>query len=243
MLVCYNKYRDKRILSLFLGGCKIFMSSVKENLQKIQEKIAPYNVKIIAVTKYYNEEKLLEAYEAGIRDFGENRVQDALDKIAKLPDEVKSNSFFHLIGHLQSNKVNKAVGSFDFIHSVDSLRLAEMINKRAEELGIIQKVFLQVNNANEAQKSGFEVEQLKKDFAKIIQMQNIKVEGLMNIAPFGLENDELSHLFNGVKNLQLELKSEYDCEMGELSMGMSGDFEIALKAQATYIRLGRILFN
>ncbi|MBO5947778.1 YggS family pyridoxal phosphate-dependent enzyme [bacterium] len=219
------------------------MSSVKENLQKIQEKIAPYNVKIIAVTKYYNEEKLLEAYEAGIRDFGENRVQDALDKLAKLPDEVKSNSFFHLIGHLQSNKVNKAVGNFDFIHSVDSLRLAEMINKRAEELGIIQKVFLQVNNANEAQKSGFEVEQLKKDFAKIIQMQHIKVEGLMNIAPFGLENDELSHLFNGVKNLQLELKSEYDCEMGELSMGMSGDFEIALKAQATYIRLGRILFN
>lgn len=219
------------------------MSSVKENLQKIQEKIAPYNVKIIAVTKYYNEEKLLEAYEAGIRDFGENRVQDALDKLAKLPDEVKSNSFFHLIGHLQSNKVNKAVGNFDFIHSVDSLRLAEMINKRAEELGIIQKVFLQVNNANEAQKSGFEVEQLRKDFAKIIQMQNIKVEGLMNIAPFGLENDELSHLFNGVKNLQLELKSEYDCEMGELSMGMSGDFEIALKAQATYIRLGRILFN
>lgn len=243
MLVCYNKYRDKLILSLFLGGCKIFMSSIKENLQKIQEKIAPYNVKIIAVTKYYNEEKLLEAYEAGIRDFGENRVQDALNKLAKLPDEVKSNSFFHLIGHLQSNKVNKAVGNFDFIHSVDSLRLAEMINKRAEELGIIQKIFLQVNNANEAQKSGFEVEQLKKDFAKIIQMQHIKVEGLMNIAPFGLENDELSHLFNGVKNLQLELKSEYDCEMGELSMGMSGDFEIALKAQATYIRLGRILFN
>ena len=243
MLVCYNKYRDKRMLSLFLGGCKIFMSSVKENLQKIQEKIAPYNVKIIAVTKYYNEEKLLEAYEAGIRDFGENRVQDALDKLAKLPDEVKSNSFFHLIGHLQSNKVNKAVGNFDFIHSVDSLKLAEMINKRAEELGIIQKIFLQVNNANEAQKSGFEVEQLRKDFAKIIQMQHIKVEGLMNIAPFGLENEELSHLFNGVKNLQLELKSEYDCEVGELSMGMSGDFEIALKAQATYIRLGRILFN
>lgn len=219
------------------------MSSVKDNLQKVQEKVAPYNVKIIAVTKYYNEEKLLEAYEAGIRDFGENRVQDALEKFAKLPDEVKSNSFFHLIGHLQSNKVNKAVGNFDFIHSVDSLKLAEMINKRAEELGIVQKVFLQVNNANEEQKSGFEVEQLKKDFAKIIQMQNIKVEGLMNIAPFGLEKEELSHLFNGVKNLQLELKSEYDCEMGELSMGMSGDYEIALEAQATYIRLGRILFN
>lgn len=219
------------------------MSSVKDNLHKVQEKIAPYNAKIIAVTKYYNEEKLLEAYEAGIRDFGENRVQDALEKFAKLPDEVKSNSFFHLIGHLQSNKVNKAVGNFDFIHSVDSLKLAEMINKRAEELGIVQKVFLQVNNANEEQKSGFEVEQLKKDFAKIIQMQNIKVEGLMNIAPFGLEKEELSHLFNGVKNLQLELKSEYDCEMGELSMGMSGDYEIALEAQATYIRLGRILFN
>lgn len=219
------------------------MSSVKENLHKIQEKIAPYNVKIIAVTKYYDENKLLEAYEAGIRDFGENRVNDALNKIAKLPQEVKSNSFFHLIGHLQSNKVNKAVGNFDYIHSVDSLKLAEMIDKRAKDLGIIQKVFLQVNNANEEQKSGFEVEQLKKDFVKIIQLDNIKVVGLMNIAPFGLEKEVLSHLFDGVKNLQLELKSEYKCEMSELSMGMSGDFEIAIKSQATFIRLGRILFN
>ena len=219
------------------------MSSVKENLHKIQEKIAPYTVKIIAVTKYYNEIKLLEAYEAGLRDFGENRVNDALAKFAKLPEEVKSNSFFHLIGHLQSNKVKKAVGNFDYIHSVDSLKLAQMIDDRAKELGIVQKIFLQVNNAREEQKSGFAPEQLKEDFGKIIQMKNLKVVGLMNIAPANLDENELSHLFEGVKNIQLDLKSEYGCEMDELSMGMSGDFEIAVKSGATCIRVGRILFN
>ena len=226
---------------VFLGGCKL--SSVKENLHRVQEKVAPYNVKIIAVTKYYDENKLLEAYDAGLRDFGENKVNDALAKFAKLPDEVKSNSFFHLIGHLQSNKVKKAVGNFDYIHSVDSLRLATMIDEKARELDIVQKVFLQVNNAYEEQKSGFSPEQLKQDFGKIIQLKNIEVKGLMNIAPFGLPENELSHLFEGVQNLQLELQSEYNCEMEELSMGMSGDFEIAAKSGATYIRLGRVLFN
>lgn len=219
------------------------MSSVRENLHKVQEKIAPYKVKIIAVTKYYDETKLLDAYEAGIRDFGENRVNDALAKIAKLPDSVKSNSFFHLIGHLQTNKVKKAVGNFDYIHSVDSLRLAEAINQKAQELGIVQKIFLQVNNAYEVQKSGFAPEQLKIDFGKIIQLNNIQVVGLMNIAPNGLGEKELSHLFDGVKNLQNELKSEYKCNMNELSMGMSNDYEVAVKSQATCIRLGRVLFN
>ena len=219
------------------------MSSVEENLHRVQEKIAPYNVKIIAVTKYYNEGKLLEAYEAGLRDFGENKVNDALAKFAKLPDEVKSNSFFHLIGHLQSNKVKKAVGNFDYIHSVDTLKLALMIDEKAKELGIVQKVFLQVNNAYEEQKSGFSPEQLKKDFGEIIRLKNIQVKGLMNIAPFGLEEDELSHLFGGIQKLQSELQSEYNCEMEELSMGMSGDYEIAVKSGATCIRLGRILFS
>ena len=219
------------------------MSSVKENLHKVQEKIAPYTVKIIAVTKYYDESKLLEAYDAGLRDFGENRVNDAIAKFANLPEEVKSNSFFHLIGHLQSNKVKKAVGNFDYIHSVDSLKLAQMIDEKAEELGIVQKIFLQINNAKEEQKSGFSPEQLKKDFGKIIQMKNIKVMGLMNIAPINANENELSHLFEGVKKIQLELKSEYKCDMDELSMGMSGDYMTAVKSGATCIRLGRVLFN
>ena len=226
---------------VFLGGCKL--GSVKENLHKVQEKIAPYNVKIIAVTKYYDEKKLLEAYDAGLRNFGENKVNDALAKFAKLPDEVKNNSFFHLIGHLQSNKVKKAVGNFDYIHSVDSLRLASMIDEKAKELGIVQKVFLQVNNAYEEQKSGFSPEQLKLDFGEIVKLKNIKIMGLMNIAPLNLSENEIFHLFDGVQKLQLELQSEYNCELEELSMGMSGDFEIAVKSGATYIRLGRVLFS
>ena len=219
------------------------MTTVEENLQKIRENVAHYTPKIIAVTKYFDESKLIEAYEAGIRDFGENRVQDAIEKINKLPKEIRESSCFHLIGHLQTNKVNKAVGFFDYIHSVDSLRLAELINQTALEKGIVQKIFLQVNLANEEQKSGFSKEDLRRDFSAVSRLEAIKIMGLMNIAPIDWGEDDLYHLFVGVKNLQSELKSLYGCEMDELSMGMSRDYMIALKAGATCIRLGRILFK
>ena len=115
------------------------MSTVEYNLSELRKDIVPYKPKIIAVTKYFDETKLVEAYEDGLRDFGENRVQDALLKISKLPQEVRQNSRFHLIGHLQSNKVKKAVGHFYLIQSVDSLKLAQLISNEAERLGIVQK--------------------------------------------------------------------------------------------------------
>ena len=217
------------------------MSTVEENLSELGKDIAPCKAKIIAVTKYFGAEKLIEAYQDGLRDFAENRVQDALDKFGKLPEEIKQNSTFHLIGHLQTNKVKKAVGYFDYIQSVDSLRLARMISETALDRGIVQKILLQVNNANEANKSGFSKNDLKAVFSDIISLEGLDVRGLMNIAPVTSE-DELDILFADMNSFKKELEAEYGYELPELSMGMSNDYKIAVKNGSTMIRVGRKLF-
>lgn len=217
------------------------MNTVEYNLSELRKEIVPYKPKIIAVTKYFDENKLVEAYTDGLRDFGENRVQDALKKFAKLPQDVKQNSRFHLIGHLQSNKVKKAVGNFDLIQSVDSLKLAQAISDEAEKQGIVQKVLLQVNNANEVAKSGFSVEDLKKDFKQIISLKGIRVKGLMNIAPIAPE-EELHRLFEEMRELKKQIEKDNSYELEELSMGMSSDYKIALEHGSTMIRIGRKLF-
>lgn len=217
------------------------MNTVTANLADLRNEIAPCKPVIIAVTKYFGAEKLVEAYEAGLRNFAENRVADALEKFGNLPEEIKQNSTFHLIGHLQTNKVKKAVGHFDLIQSVDSLKLAELVSNEAQKQGIVQKILLQVNNANEENKSGFEKGVLKEVFGEIISLEGIKVEGLMNIAPITEENT-LDFLFEDMKNFKEELEKDFSYPMKELSMGMSGDYKTALKHGATMIRLGRKLF-
>lgn len=219
------------------------MNTVKENLLKIKEEIAPYTPNIIAVTKYFDETKIIEAYDAGLRDFGESRVIEAVEKIQRLPQEVKDNSRFHLIGHLQTNKVRKAVENFDYIHSVDSLKLAGTISQEALDLGIKQKILLQVNNANEEQKFGFSNDEVFENFKKIESLQGIEIVGLMNMAPFGLTSNELSELFKDIVNLRDKLEQEFDCALKEISMGMSGDYKEAAVAGATMIRIGRKLFS
>ena len=218
------------------------MNIVENNLSELRDKIAPYKPTIIAVTKYFDEEKLIEAYNAGLRNFGENRVQDALEKFAKLPSEIKETSKFHLIGHLQTNKVKKAVGQFDLIHSIDSYKLACMVSEEAIKKNIVQRVLLQVNNANEISKSGFTVNDLEEVFSALLNLSGIKVEGLMNIAPIASE-DELHVLFDDMRNLQLRLQENYQVELRELSMGMSNDYQIALQHGSTMIRIGRKLFT
>ena len=219
------------------------MSTVKENLLKIQEDIAPYKPRIIAVTKYFDESKLIEAYNAGLRDFGESRVIDAIAKIERLPEEIRKNSTFHMIGHLQSNKVAKAVGFFDYIHSVDSIKIAEEISKAAVKKNITQKVFIQLNNADEEQKYGLSVGSISEAFSCIINMQGIKVVGIMNIAPMMIEETELKSLFEGVVKVRDNLQDEFKYELKEISMGMSNDYKIAVEAGATMVRIGRKLFK
>ena len=156
--------------------------------------------------------------------------------------EIKKNSTFHLIGHLQTNKVKKAVGNFDLIQSVDSMKLAKAISEEAQRQKIVQHILLQVNNANEVAKSGFEVESLKEQFSEIISLPSIKVDGLMNIAPI-TDEMELEYLFSNMLTLKKELENDFNYELKELSMGMSSDYKIAIKFGSTMIRIGRKLFT
>ncbi len=219
------------------------MDRVLENFEKIKTQIVPYNPTIVAVTKYFDEKQIIKYYEMGFRNFGENRVKDALEKIGKLPEEIVKNSKFHLIGHLQTNKAKLAVGKFDLIHSVDSVKLAKVISEEAERQGIEQKILLQINNAREEQKSGFSPEEIKSAFKEIFMMSSIKICGVMNMAPIDSSDEELHKLFGNIKQINDVLQSEFRVELKQISMGMSRDFKIALEEGATIIRLGRILFE
>ena len=211
--------------------------SVKENLNEILEETKNYNPTIVAVTKYYDEKKMMEAYDAGLRNFAESRALEAVEKIGKIDDTAKSQSIYHFIGHLQTNKVKHVVGVFHYIHSIDSLKIAKAVDQRASELGIIQKIFLQVNNAGEAQKFGISPNELENLIEEVRCMKSLELVGLMNIAPLTDDVAELHRLFSNMR----ELKEKYNLK--ELSMGMSHDFKIALEEGATMIRLGRILFK
>lgn len=219
------------------------IETIKKNLLQIQEQIAPYTPKIIAVTKYFGIDAMISAYEAGLRDFGESRAVEAIEKINSLPNEIKENSKFHFIGHLQTNKVNKVVCNFDVIHSVDSLKLANVISEEAVKYGKVQDVFIQLNNAGEEQKYGFSKEELQSNFEEIIKLKGLNILGLMNIAPLEVSDNELSKLFEDIKQTQIELVNKYNCELKEISMGMSNDYQIAAAHGATMLRIGRKLFS
>ncbi|MEE3349223.1 MAG: YggS family pyridoxal phosphate-dependent enzyme [Candidatus Gastranaerophilaceae bacterium] len=217
--------------------------NVKENLRLIQEEIVPYKPNIIAVTKYFDGNAIVEAYQAGLRNFGESRVIEATEKINGLPEDVQKNSKFHFIGHLQSNKARKAVARFDVIHSVDSYKLAAIISESASEIGKTQDILLQLNNANEVQKSGFSKEELFDSFEDIKKLPNLNILGLMNMAPLGAEEIKLRELFSDVKRVRDELEIEFACKLPELSMGMSQDYKIAVTQGATMLRIGHKLFS
>lgn len=219
------------------------MDKILANLERIKTQIAPYNPKIVAVTKYFDENQIIKYYELGFRDFGENRVKSALDKMERLPQEIRKNCRFHLIGHLQTNKAKFAVGNFELIHSVDSVKLAQIISEEAKKQGIIQNILLQINNAKEPQKSGFFPENIKTALKEMINFSGIKICGVMNMAPIDSTDEELHYLFGNIKQINDDLKSEFKLELNQISMGMSRDFKIALEEGATIIRLGRILFE
>lgn len=218
-------------------------NTVTENLSQIQEDIVPYKPNIIAITKYFDVDAIIAAYEAGLRNFGESRVLEAIDKINRLPEEIKKNSTFHFIGHLQGNKAKKAVKYFDYIHSVDSFKLASTISQEAKEENKVQKIFLQLNIAEEVQKFGYSKSDLIEEFPKIQELSNIKIVGLMSMAPLGAEENELRQLFTDVAKTKSELEKIYNCKLDELSMGMSQDYKIAAQCGATMLRIGRKLFR
>lgn len=219
------------------------IENIKKNLLQIQEQIAPYTPQIVAVTKYFGVDAIIGGYQAGLRNFGESRAVEAIEKINSLPSEIKENSKFHFIGHLQTNKVNKVVRNFDVIHSVDSLKIAKAISDEAVKIGKVQEVFIQLNNADEEQKFGFSKEELLESFEEILKLEGLNVLGLMNIAPLVVDEKDLENLFEDIKQTQIELVKKCNCTMEEISMGMSNDYQIAVKHGATMLRIGRKLFS
>ena len=210
---------------------------------QIRKDIEPCKPKIIAVTKYYGREAIIGAYEAGLRDFGESHAIEACEKIDSLPEDIKNNSTFHFIGHLQTNKVKYVIKTFEYIHSVDSLKLAQCISKHAKSEGKVQKIFLQVNNANEEQKFGFSKNTLFEVFQQMQKLDNIKIVGVMNMAPLGEDESELNRLFSEIRQIKDELNTRFGCDLKEISMGMSQDYRIAAVQGSTMLRIVRKLFT
>ena len=216
---------------------------VETNLLRLKKEIVPYTPRIIAVTKYYDVNAIIEAYGAGLRDFGESRANDAIKKIESLPLDIRRESRFHFIGHLQTNKVNKVVRYFDYIQSVDSIHLAEEISENAKKIGKVQNILLQVNISGEVQKFGFEEKELKGCICELKELRGLKIDGLMCMAPLGADDTLLDEVFSKARILKEELNQEYGTELTELSMGMSDDYGRAVINGATMIRVGRLLFN
>lgn len=210
---------------------------IRCNLEVIKENIKGYAPRIVAVTKYYSAEYMVEAWRVGLRDFGESRVIESVEKINGLDDEIRLSSNYHFIGHLQRNKAKKATGVFDLIQSVESEELLNELSVIAGSKGIIQKILIQVNNSFEETKTGIAPSQLDK-FLDIAQnTANIEVQGLMTMAPLGADELTLGKLFSEMR----KLKEKHSLK--ELSMGMSGDYKIAVQEGATIIRIGRALFT
>jgi hypothetical protein len=203
----------------------------------------PSSVRLIAVSKQVPLQAMRQAYAAGIRDFGENRIQEAMEKIAELQD--LPDITWHFIGHLQSNKAKKALELFQWIHSVDNLKLAQRLDQLALQLGVNPHICLQVKILSDPSKSGWDVSQLLTDLSALNECKNLKIQGLMTIPPLGLNESEVLQVFIDTSNLakQIQQQNWSNIKLQELSMGMSSDYQLAIQAGTTMVRLGTILFG
>lgn len=218
--------------------------SLKNNIQTIHKKIEdaclranrnPEEVTLVCVSKTIDAETISEAYSLGEKVFGENRPQELRDKLDKV---VGAN--WHLIGHLQSNKVKYVVGKAALIHSVDSLNIASAINEQAAKLKVVQDILLEVNISGEESKYGLTTEEIPNIIKEIGMLSNIRFKGFMTMAPLGAPESEIRSIFKKAKELFDSHKKD---GATILSMGMSNDFEIAIEEGATLVRVGRAIFK
>mgnify|MGYP002730874488 FL=1 len=223
---------------------------VTDNLKKVIERMEnaakragrnPEDITLIAVSKTKPVELIKQVYDAGIREFGENKVQEIDRKSEVLPKDIK----WHMIGHLQRNKVKTVIREACLIHSVDSIRLAEQISKDAATLGISVPVLLEVNISCEESKYGFKAEETEAALVEIAKLPNITVRGLMTSAPITDNPEDNRIYFKALKQLCVDLKAKNidNTSMDFLSMGMTGDFEVAVEEGATHIRVGTAIFG
>jgi pyridoxal phosphate enzyme (YggS family) len=194
------------------------------------------DIEIVAATKGVPSYKIEMAIDLGIKIIGENRVQEAEKKI----NEVKRNAEWHMIGNLQRNKVKKAIKIFKMIQSVDSLKIAEEINKRVSDK---YPVLIEVNTSFEETKHGFLMDELIKDFEKILSFKNLKILGLFTLGPYPVVEKKSREAFKNLRELKERVEKEYNLNLPYLSMGMSEDFEYAIQEGANMIRIGRFLFG
>jgi len=224
------------------------MSSVAENLERVRERIAQAaakaaravdEIELVAITKTHDADRVREAIEAGQILFGESRVQEARVKIPELP----SNLRWHFVGHLQKNKIRHALPLFELIHSVDSLSLAQEINRIAEEEGTHPRVLLEVNVAGEGSKFGFPPDKLRQDMEALLALSRLSIEGLMTIPPLAREAEASREYFVDLRKLRDRLETEFQMKLPHLSMGMTNDFPVAVEEGATLARVGTAIFG
>jgi pyridoxal phosphate enzyme (YggS family) len=218
------------------------------NLEKLRSRIEnkcisidrdPAEIKIVGVSKTFPASMVEDAVKAGLKDIGENRVQEGITKITA----VQPRPVWHFIGHLQRNKAGRAVEYFDVIQSVDSLELAEKISQKALDLGKKTEIYLQLNSSEELQKSGFYPAEILDNADKIIKLPGLRATGLMTIGPLTEDEDLIKRSFSLTKEFFHKLKSRISDQIKWLSMGMSGDFELALEYEANVLRIGTAIFG
>lgn len=223
---------------------------LKENLAEVQSRVEQAckragrdvtEVTLIAVSKTKPITDLQEIYNAGVRDFGENKVQEMCDKMEKMPKDIN----WHMIGHLQRNKVKYIVGNVALIHSVDSYRLAEEINIQAKKKGIVVPILVEVNIADETTKFGVSKEDAMELVRQIASLDALSIKGLMTIAPYVVDPEENRAYFRKIKELSVDIDNQNidNVSMDILSMGMTGDFEVAIEEGATMVRVGTGIFG
>jgi PLP dependent protein len=219
------------------------MSEIASNIRSLKNSL-PGTVKLVAVSKTRPVEEIMEAYNAGQRHFGENRVQELLNKKVQLPTDIE----WHLIGHLQRNKAKYIVSFVSMIQSIDSLRLLATVNEEAKKAGRVVDVLLQVHIAREETKFGFNKEEIEKmvETREFAGLKNVRICGLMGMATFTSDREQVSLEFRSLAGLFNDMKKRYftlDDHFREISMGMSGDFEIAIKEGSTIVRIGSLIFG
>ncbi len=228
------------------------MPAIKENLEKIKKMIADTavacgrkseEVMLIAVTKKKNAETVMEAIQSGADQFGENYIQEAVSKINSIGR--KENACWHFIGHLQSNKAVIAVKYFEYIHTVDSLKLAKEIDRQAKAIHKIQKILLQINISNEKTKSGAEAEKAVELVRQICEFENISIQGLMCMPPYFDDPEQARGFFKSLVRIRDDIMTQQfpNVSMHHLSMGMSNDFRVAIEEGSTMVRIGTSIFG
>ena len=223
-------------------------ATVSENLERVRERIGQAatkagrstdEIELIAISKTHDAERVREAYEAGQSVFGESKVQEARAKIPELPSALR----WQFVGHLQKNKIRHALPLFELLHSVDSLELAQNLNRIADEDGLHPRVLLEVNVAGEGSKFGFKPDVLRAEMEELLALPRLTIEGLMTIPPLGEEAESSRKFFVHLRELRDVLEKELDVKLPQLSMGMTNDFAIAVEEGATMVRVGTAIFG